>query len=301
VHNRINLLGLDLNLLPKFRALYRKRSVSAAARDLHVTQSAVSNALAKMRETFCDELFVRTTRGMEPTALAETIWESVGPALDAIEGSFERVQAFDPASSTRRFEFGVTAEAELCVIPELFAMLGRTAPRLLLTTCRADEGDGYEDLRDRRIDFFLGEPHSGAEIQSMTVAEASDVCVVNGAHPAVRTRDLASLRSSCSPVPAASLAGLLLLAASSDRAAIVPEALASRFAEPLGLSVFPDPFEKQKRELCAHWLNRRTTDAGMRWMVAQLARFAKGDRDETRAGRRARLRSYRECAMPLGA
>jgi DNA-binding transcriptional LysR family regulator len=73
--------SIDLNLLSVFQEVYRERQISAAARRLGLTQSAVSNALARLRRTFGDELFVRTAHGMQPTPLAQQMAEPIGAAM----------------------------------------------------------------------------------------------------------------------------------------------------------------------------------------------------------------------------
>ncbi|MDT7589879.1 MAG: hypothetical protein QOE32_7429, partial [Pseudonocardiales bacterium] len=66
----MNLRSIDLNLLVTFEAVMSERSVSAAAKRLGLTQSAVSHALRRLRTTFGDPLLVRGAEGMEPTPRA---------------------------------------------------------------------------------------------------------------------------------------------------------------------------------------------------------------------------------------
>ncbi|HWW69092.1 MAG TPA: LysR family transcriptional regulator, partial [Duganella sp.] len=77
----MELRELDLNLLVVFHEVFRERQISSAAKKLKVTQSAVSNALARLRRSVGDELFVRTTEGMQPTPYAERMSEQVAAAL----------------------------------------------------------------------------------------------------------------------------------------------------------------------------------------------------------------------------
>ena len=79
---------LDLNLLRVFDAILEARSVTAAASTLGLTQSTVSNQLARLREAFDDPLFVRTSEGMAPTPRAEAMAESIRNALVAISRQF---------------------------------------------------------------------------------------------------------------------------------------------------------------------------------------------------------------------
>ena len=67
---------LDLNLLLVFEALLRLRTVAAAAEELAMSPSAFSHALARLRTTLADDLFVRIGHIMQPTALAEDMAEA---------------------------------------------------------------------------------------------------------------------------------------------------------------------------------------------------------------------------------
>lgn len=102
-----SLRGMDLNLLLVFEALYDTRSVSRAGARLGLSQSATSHALARLRDTCRDELFLRSANGMTPTPVANRIFPEVHRALDALRHSVEEARGFDPGSSTRRFELAI--------------------------------------------------------------------------------------------------------------------------------------------------------------------------------------------------
>ena len=91
----LNLRGIDLNLLPVFEAAYEEGSLSKAAHRLSVTQPAVSHALSRLRVAFRDELFVRHSRGVRPTQVADAIYARLGGALalvrEAVTESRERL------------------------------------------------------------------------------------------------------------------------------------------------------------------------------------------------------------------
>ena len=93
-----NIRHADLNLLVAFDALYKERSVTRAASRLSLTQPTVSGMLRRLRETFDDDLFVRTSHGIVPTPRAEAIAPRVAELLDDI-GLLLAPDAFDPTSS----------------------------------------------------------------------------------------------------------------------------------------------------------------------------------------------------------
>src|SRR5215472_18123748 len=94
---------LDLNLLVALDALLMERNITEAGRRLHVTQSAMSGSLGRLREYFGDELLVQIGRKMVPTPLAETLAEPVREILLKVKATVDARPGFDPATSTRRF------------------------------------------------------------------------------------------------------------------------------------------------------------------------------------------------------
>lgn len=152
--SEIELRKLDLNLLLVFSALMRQGSVAAAAKQLYLGPSAVSMALARLRETLGDALFVRSGAGMEPTPRALTLWTEIEPALARI-GSAVRRQDFDPATTTRLFRLGAPNDLEFVLVPELIERLGIDAPGARLVVQPADFHTLYDSLDQDRIDLAL--------------------------------------------------------------------------------------------------------------------------------------------------
>ena len=96
----MQLRDIDLNLLVIFHQLLLDRRVSAAADSLGLTQPAVSNALGRLRRALNDELFVRTSRGMEPTPLAQRLAEPIAQALGSLHSTLNQRASFDPAAGS---------------------------------------------------------------------------------------------------------------------------------------------------------------------------------------------------------
>jgi DNA-binding transcriptional LysR family regulator len=97
----MNLRDLDLNLLVVFNQLLLDRSVSVAADKLGLTQPAISNSLKRLRSVLNDELFLRTSRGMEPTPYALHLAEPVVYALNALQSALTHRDSFSPHSTWR--------------------------------------------------------------------------------------------------------------------------------------------------------------------------------------------------------
>src|SRR5687767_79976 len=104
----MRLAHVDLNLLQAFASLLETRNVTVAARRAGITQSAMSRTLARLREALGDPLFVRTPRGLDPTATALELAPRVTEALAAARAVFAPRSAFDPAATTRTFTLAAT-------------------------------------------------------------------------------------------------------------------------------------------------------------------------------------------------
>jgi DNA-binding transcriptional LysR family regulator len=127
----VNISSINLNLLVVFEALLEEKNVSRAAGRIGLSQPAVSNALARLRDLFGDPLFHRTSRGMSPTP--RTI-ELAGPlrlGLSQLRSALAERPRFDPSESNRSFRIAMTDYAELTVLGPLTSALGRTDPSVL--------------------------------------------------------------------------------------------------------------------------------------------------------------------------
>lgn len=112
---------LDLNLLVVFNAIYEARSISAAARELDLSQPGISHALKRLRTQLGDELFVRQGNGVAPTAQADALSGPIRNAIEILQTSLAPAEAFDPATSKRHFRFMLADMIEDLVLPRFMA------------------------------------------------------------------------------------------------------------------------------------------------------------------------------------
>src|SRR5437764_13596203 len=124
---KMSLAGLDLNLLVVLDALFTERSVTRAARRVGLTQPALSNALARLRIQLDDPLFVRSGRGIIPTARALEMQPVIADALKRIEGALQEGK-FDPRTSRRVFRVIASDYIEAVLLPSILARLEAEAP-----------------------------------------------------------------------------------------------------------------------------------------------------------------------------
>src|SRR6478672_13503565 len=102
----VNLSAVDLNLFLVLHAVLEERSATRAAARLHVTQSAVSNALARLRVLLGDPLVVRSGRGLVPTPRAEELAPLLREIAERVALALDR-RGFVPEQSTRTFTIGL--------------------------------------------------------------------------------------------------------------------------------------------------------------------------------------------------
>ena len=152
----MDLRQIDLNLLVVFNQLLVDRSVSLTADKLGLSQPAVSNALKRLRDLLKDDLFVRTSRGMEPTPYAMHLVEPVGYALGMLQSALSQRDSFDPATSERTFTLAITDIGEIYFMPTLMATLSRVAPHIKISTLRHQEGHLSDDMASGNVDLAIG-------------------------------------------------------------------------------------------------------------------------------------------------
>lgn len=152
----MELRELDLNLLLVFQQLLQLRRVSSVAQALGRSQPAVSNALARLRGLLGDELFLRTSRGMEPTPYAVALAGPVAAALSTLHGALNQRASFDARTSTRNFKIAMTDIGEIYFLPLLIAEVGKRAPPVSITTCRPGALPLREAMETGEVDLAVG-------------------------------------------------------------------------------------------------------------------------------------------------
>src|SRR5215831_16938138 len=114
----VNLSAIDLNLLLVLHAVLEERSATRAAARLHITQSAVSNALARLRQLLGDPLVVRSGRGLVPTPRAAQIAPLLRDATERIALVIDQ-RGFVPEESTRTFTIALADSHQAFVVPRI--------------------------------------------------------------------------------------------------------------------------------------------------------------------------------------
>jgi DNA-binding transcriptional LysR family regulator len=173
-----NITNLDLNLLLVLQVVLAERSATRAAERLHVTQSAVSNALTRLRALLDDPLVVRNARGLSPTPRALALQPTLDALIAAASLVLERPEAFDPATTTREFSVACADYYTAVVVPRLIDRLRARAPHATLRVRSLEELVTEHGL-DRDVDVHIGiPPKMPSGCLSTVLFEDRFVCLV---------------------------------------------------------------------------------------------------------------------------
>ena len=190
-----NFRTVDLNLLRVFDEVMAERSLTRAARNLSLTQPAVSNALRRLRETLGDELVRRSGQGMEPTPRALALWPAVRDALRQLQESLSP-DSFTPADAGNTFVLAMADATAAELMPHLVHIIESEAPGVSLRVVPLATRDPRKLLDDEAIDLAVGyfpavladltaraQVGKAVAFDHQRLYEGVYVCVMRGGHP----------------------------------------------------------------------------------------------------------------------
>lgn len=291
--------SIDLNLLSVFQEVYRERQISAAARRLGLTQSAVSNALARLRRTFGDELFVRTAYGMQPTPLAQQMAEPIGAAMVQVALALSQRSRFDPATSARRFTLAMTDVGEVYFMPVLIERCRTVAPNVEIASIRANGLTLKDDMETGRVDLAIGAFEDVSEaLYHRALFRQPFVSMFRKDHPLAKGKvDLERFVAAphlivdAAQSPYDRINGLLekagvtagarfrvphftavpYIVSTSELVVTVPQKLAESAASPFGLKWIEPPLALPALQTNVFWHRRFNHDPGIQWLRGLIA------------------------------
>lgn len=201
--NQIDLSRIDLNLFVVFEAVLAERHVGRAASRLHLSPSAVSHGVGRLRRLLGDPMFLRTPKGVVPTARA---LELVGPIAELLAGAGRVVasaEPFDPATSTRAFTIGAPDGATAFLVP-LMDRLSAEAPRVDIRLRQLLPSEGGQEtstawaptlaqLDARTIDLAIGPfENVPARFETRDLWDEDFVIASRAGHPFALKPDLSA-------------------------------------------------------------------------------------------------------------
>jgi DNA-binding transcriptional LysR family regulator len=286
---------LDGGLLLTFRELLRCRNATEVARRLHVSQSAVTHSLNRLRELFDDPLFIRRSHGFEPTRRALELGPRIESLVDLTHETLTGEGGFDPARSQRRFSLGAPEFLTVLIGARLVQALGRSAPNVSIDIWHLSHDQALESMRRGEVDLALGRfadlNRPDLEVEALYVDR---YCVVaRKRHPLIRGTvsfqqylDLGHVFASAfseggpgeripSPLVVPTTAVVphwltaLTIVSKTDLLGSVPQRLAESQAGSLKLQVLKAPYPNEPWTVSAV---RRTDrrDAGVDWLLEQV-------------------------------
>lgn len=286
----MDLTRFDLNLFVVFDAIYAERSITRAAGRLSVTQPAVSNALGRLRSAMDDPLFVKTSAGMAPTALAESLAGPVREALSALSVAATGPAAFDPATSRRVFRLSLLDPYDTLVLPGLIRQVRALAPQVELHITRTARADLLRRLQEGAVEIAADAPLKDTrDLVYRAISKDRWVCALRPDHPMATGNltleaylGLTHLHVSNRPEEDAPVDLALRrigrtrqirlrmrqynLVRDAVRHTDLAVTLTEGLARDLGLAVLPLPVDLPELELRLYRHRRSDGDAATRWM-----------------------------------
>jgi DNA-binding transcriptional LysR family regulator len=169
----------DLNLLVVFTAVAEERNITRAASRLLLSQPAVTRALQRLRDTFHDDLLIRTSTGYEPTPTGQRLLQDLAtmlPRLDRLMAGGD----FDPATEDASFRIAATDHAAYLLAPPLYTSVlpKRTKVEFSFVPLHAGQ---YDALEKGRLDLLLDSDHDTAalHLSKEVIFEVDFVCAVS--------------------------------------------------------------------------------------------------------------------------
>lgn len=280
-------------------AIHRHRSVSRAADQVGRTQSAVSHALARLRERLEDPLFVRVGRAMQPTPRCDRLVHGLEPHLHAIDRLVRGPVEFDPSSSRRVFHLASIDLFDRFVLPAFRRALVASAPEVGLVVS-THGGQSIERMDRGELDAAIHpvlvgaseDPLPSGGLRRRTLAHdgwslfhrvgrepcddldalcaADHLLVAPGEGPGLVDHALQALgRRRRVAVRLPGFAGALDMLEGSELVMVAPASLA--LLAPPSITTGPVPLDLPEHQLTLVWPERLHDDPAHRWFRAQLA------------------------------
>ncbi|MGH1428987.1 MAG: LysR family transcriptional regulator [Arenicella sp.] len=292
----------DFSLLVVFDAIMTQGSITRAADSLAITQPAVSNALARMRVAWNDELFVKDGRNVSPTPYAVNLWKQISDPMQKLDRAVSP-SGFDPATAQRSFYIAAADIGINAVWHSLRAIIEKEAPGIDIYAVPYTIVNCEELLNYAKVDLVLGSmAQASRKIDGEILFKSRSACVMRAGHPLAKksltieeycsadhlmvslSGDTSSMqddflksynlqRRIAMTVNHFSSVGSLLL--NSDLIGIAPTLAVEKEIFNGDLIVVDIPIELYEPEIACYYHQRQMNDAGLIWLRQQISSIAK--------------------------
>ncbi|WJG21231.1 transcriptional regulator LeuO [Vibrio furnissii] len=289
------LRGVDLNLLTVFDAVMQEQNITRAAHNLGMSQPAVSNAVARLKVMFNDELFMRQGRGIQPTQRARQLFGPIRQALQLIRNELPS-SVFSPETSTRLFKLAICSPCDIRFAPKIMSRIYEQAPNVQLHLDAEFDRKLAERMRYQEIDFVIDYARFDEQGFSSTEIFQDELVVVAAkSHPriqgAVSPEALANEQHAklskihgqrsfseqayrdldCQPsYEGTSLSNVLYVVGQSELVTIAPRWMVENAANKDQLQVLEFPFDNGNISGYLSWHESSEKDKGHIWLRDQL-------------------------------
>lgn len=286
----------DLNLLTVFDAVMKLQNITRAARLLGMSQPAVSNAVARLKNMFNDELFIRAGRGIVPTARARQLYGPIRQALQLVTNELPGL-SFNPLSSKRQFSMTLSSPLDLLLAPKILAATRQAAHGVTLHIESVINDNIENQLRYQELSFAIGyRCIERSDFYNQRLFEDELVLVSSLSHPRIQKQPsqsyyfkekhaverLNSHSSFSFPYysnpetqekicyQGASLMSVMEIVSQTEMIALIPKSLAQANAERLNLKIDGLPWLSNKLISYLSWHESAGKDKGNLWLKELL-------------------------------
>ncbi|BCK04034.1 transcriptional regulator, LysR family [Vibrio cholerae] len=289
------LRGVDLNLLTVFDAVMQEQNITRAAHNLGMSQPAVSNAVARLKVMFNDELFMRQGRGIQPTQRARQLFGPIRQALQLIRNELPS-SVFTPETSTRLFKLAICSPCDLRFAPQIMASIDELAPSVQLHLDAEFDRQIAERMRYQEIDFVIDYARFDDQgFSSTEIFQDELVVVASKLHPRIQGSitaeqlsaekhaklskvhgqrsfsELAYREFDCqSYYEGTSLSNVLYVVGQSELVTVAPRWMAENAANRDELQILAFPFAESQISGYLSWHESSEKDKGHIWLRDQL-------------------------------
>lgn len=287
-------------LLLVLREGVRQRKLSGVAQTLGVTQTAISHSVARLRDIFEDELFIRRPHGVEPTARAIELAGIAETVIEMTDAMLVDPKAFDPATEDRTLCI-CALDYEVTLMSGAIDTLHREAPGIRLEIRSMGRDAAMSALDRGEADIWLGFPHQLPKtLESALLFEETYRVIIRADHPRITDGGEIDLDTYCAAhhvlvAPGGTSGGIvdktlqqagrartssvmttgflsaMDLVARTDLIATVPTRLAMTHAKTFQLKVCQPPISPRPFQVSAVWHRRSSGDGAVKWFVKRIA------------------------------
>lgn len=287
-----------MTLLLVLDGALKHRKLTSVARQLGLTQPAISHAVARLRDILGDPLFVRRANGVQPTPRALALAQPVAQTIAVLREALQQGRCFDPRCAVREFRIAALDYAISMLVPDFLAHFSIVAPGCRILFQSVGKDAAREALAGGALDLVIGIPEPTGPFLQRPMLTEDFVVVARPGNPHLRRkldldsylkrehllvsaagdargtvdvalRQIGHTRRVVAVVPQF-LTGFAAVAGS-DIISTVPRRLAKRYAAAFGLKQFEVPFPLRGFEIVALRHENTAEDAGLNWFEGELA------------------------------